>query len=165
MHLSRMKKVIILSLMLLILFINSYGQWYVKKYNVTDINFLSLKQLEESMDQMKGDLLLYSLVTGIGGLAILAGKITLHNGLDDDASIIAEILGSEFMGKAYIVIGAGIVAGGTMAGIICLGRIGSIRSVINNNYAPVGTLNVSPAIIFNSYTRSSCPGFALTYNF
>ena len=69
------------------------------------------------------------------------------------------------MGKTYIVAGAGMVAGGIITGIIYLGRFGKIRSTINNNYPSAGSLNVSPLLILNSYTKSYCPGFTLTYNF
>lgn len=160
-----MKKIIIVSCFLLISFINSYGQWYVKQYNVTDINFLSKDQLEVSLYDSKNYLLYAGCVVVLGGLVILAGESTLHHGLDENPTIIEFLLGSEFMGNTYIVIGAGILVGGTITSIALLSRIGRIKSVINQNYTSVGSLNISPTIILNNYTRSSCPGLTLTYNF
>jgi hypothetical protein len=64
-----------------------------------------------------------------------------------------------------MVTGIGILIGGSIASIAYLGRIGRIRAVINKNYFPLGSLDISPIIILNSYTRSSCSGFRLTYKF
>jgi len=160
-----MKKIIIVTSFLVISSLSSYGQWYVREYNVYDINLLSKEQLEESMQSTKRDLLYSGVFAGIGGLTILGGTVTLNNGLDEDASFIEQLLGSKFMGKTYIVAGAGMVAGGIITGIIYLGRFGKIRSTINNIYPSAGSLNVSPLLILNSYTKSYCPGFTLTYNF
>jgi hypothetical protein len=160
-----MGKKLIVSCLFLISFINSYGQWYVKQYNVTDINFLSKDQLEVSLFDSKNYLLYSGCVVVLGGLVILAGESTLHHGLDENPSIIEFLLGSEFMGNTYIVIGAGLLVGGTIASIAYIDRIGRIKSVINKNYPSVGSLNISPTIILNSYTRSYFPGFTLIYNF
>lgn len=113
----------------------------------------------------KKDLLYSGIFAGIGGLIILGGTSTLNNGLDEDASFIEQLLGSEFMGKTYIVAGAGMVAGGIISGIIHLGRLGKIRSTIYNIYPSAGSLKISPLIILNNYTKSFSPGFTLKYNF
>ena len=160
-----MGKIIIVTSFLVISSFSSYGQWYVRDYNVYDISLLSKEQLEESLKGTKKDLLYSGVFAGIGGLTILGGTVTLNNGVDEDASFIEQLLGSKFMGKTYIVAGAGMVVGGIITGIIYLGRFGKIRSTINNNYPSAGSLNVSPLVILNSYTKSYCPGFTVTYNF
>jgi hypothetical protein len=159
-----MKKVIISTILLLILFINLSGQWYVKKYHVTDINFLTREQLEESLANSKTGLKTAGIIAGTGGVFFLIFKY-LRPGMSDDPSVIEQILGDEGVNKVGMITGIGILIGGSIAGIAYLGRIGRIKSVINRNYPSVGSLDISPTIILNGYTRSSSPGFMLTYNF
>lgn len=159
-----MKKTILVSCLLLISFISSYGQWYVKKYKVTDINFLTKEQLDESLSDSKKDILTCGGVILAGG-AVFAIFKYLHPGMSDDPTLLEQIMGDEGVNKAGMISGVAIVAAGTIAGIAYIGRTGKIRSTINKNYPPVGSLNISPAIISNSYTRKASPGIALTYNF
>ncbi len=114
-----MKQIVFTIYFLLILRVSSHAQWYVKKYNVTDIDFLSREQL-----------------TGERGMKDL-----------------------------LMVTGAGIVVGGAIAVIIYLGRIGKIKSVINEYYSCTGPLKLSPAIIVNYDNQTFCPGITLTFNF
>jgi hypothetical protein len=159
-----MKKTAIVSFLLLVSFFNSYGQWYVKRYNVSDINFLSGKQLEESLEKSKDDLTTSCCIAGVGGIMMVVFKY-IHPGLGEDPTFIEELIGDEGMNKIGFYAGVGLLTGGTIASIVYLGRIGSIRSVINRNFSPPGSLHLSPAIILNTYTRSYRPGFTLTYNF
>jgi hypothetical protein len=159
-----MKKSIIILFLLLISFINSYGQWYTREYNVTDINFLSKEQLKESLGESKKDLLLSAGIAGFGGIVFLIAKYT-DPSLDDDATFFEQLIGEEGMQKLGIVTGLGLLAGGTIASIASLCRLGRIKSVINKNYPSIGSINISPAIILNSNLKSYCPGVTITYNF
>jgi hypothetical protein len=71
------------------------------------------------------------------------------------------------MKKSIIVLcaGVGMLAGGTVASIVHLGRIRKIKLVISKNYPFFGSLNISPAAILDNHTKSFYPGFRLTYNF
>ena len=159
-----MKKSIIVSYFLLFSFINSNGQWYVKKYNVNDINFLTKQQLEESLERSKNVLLFSGSIAAAGGIFMILA-IYVHPGMSDDPSFLEQLIGDKGMDDIFLIAGAGMLAGGTIASIVHLGRIGRIKSVIRKNYLSVGSLNISPVIILNSFTRSSCPGFTLSYNF
>lgn len=159
-----MKKIIIASYLLLISFINLHGQWYVKQYKVSDINFLSKAQLEESLGKSKTGLLFSGLIAGTGGAIILISRYFPYQ-LSEDATFIEQLIGEKGMNDIGFACGAGFLIGGTIASIANLGRIGRIKSVINNNYASVGSLNILPTAILNSYTKSFCPGFTLRYNF
>jgi hypothetical protein len=156
-----MKKIIIVSFLMIILFINSFGQWYIKDYKVTDINFLSKQQLEESLGKSKKGLLNSGIIAGIGGAIFLGAKYLPYEP-SDDPTFLEQLIGDKGMNDIGIVTGAGILVGGTIASIAYLGRIGRIRSVINKNYPFLGSLKISPAIISKSYKRSSCPGLTLT---
>jgi hypothetical protein len=159
-----MKKVFLVTFLLLISFIDSYGQWYAKKYQVTDINFLSRRQLKESLGNSKGDLLTSGSIAITGGVIFLIFKY-LRPGMSDDPSIIEQLLGDEGVNKVGVITGLGMLIGGSIASIPYLGRIGRINSVINKNYPSLGSLDIAPTIILSRLNRSSCPGLRLTYNF
>jgi hypothetical protein len=89
-----MKKVIISAFLLLIYVINSSGQWYVKKYQITDINFLSKVQLEESLQNSKNKLLFAGCTVTMGGAAFLISKY-LKPGMSDDPTVIEQLLGDD----------------------------------------------------------------------
>ena len=159
-----MKKVIIVTFLALISIVNSYGQWYFKKYQVTDINLLSKVQLEESLKNSKSGLLISGCIAATGGAVFLIFKY-LKPGMSDDPSAIEQLLGDEGVNKVGEIFGLGVLIGGSVASIVHLGRVGRIRSVLNKNYPALGSLRISPAVILNSFARSSCPGFRLTFNF
>jgi hypothetical protein len=159
-----MKKIILAVYLFLISITSSYGQWYVKRYNVTDINLLSKEQLEESLGKSKKVLLFSGCIAGLGGLFMI-GSIYVHPGMSEDPSFIEQLIGDKGMDTIFLLTGAGMLAGGTIASMVHLGRIGKIKSVIRKNYPPTGSINISPAIILNSCTQSYYPGFTLTYNF
>ena len=145
-----MKKVTIVIFLMFISFINSYGQWYVKKYQIIDINFLSKVQLEESLQNSKNKLLFAGCTAAMGGAAFLIFKY-LKPGMNDDPTVIEQLLGDEGVNKVGMITGAGLLIWGSIASIVHLGRIGRIRSVINKNYPSVGSLEIS--------------GFSLNYSF
>jgi hypothetical protein len=159
-----MKKVVISTFLLLILFINSSGQWYLKKYQVTDINSLSRDQLEESLLSSKSSLLTSGIIAGTGGAVFLIFKY-LAPGMSDDPTILEQILGDKGVNKVGMVTGVGILIGGSIASIAYLGRIGRINSVLRKNYPHFGSLDISPSIVLSRINRSSYPGLRLTYNF
>jgi hypothetical protein len=159
-----MKKAIIVSFLALMLIVNSYGQWYHKKYQVTDINLLSKEQLEESLKISKSNLLFAGCTAATGGAIFLLFKY-LKPGMSDDPSVIEQLLGDEGVNKAGEIFGLGVLIGGSIASIAYIGRVGRIRSVLNKNYPALGSLKISPVVILNSFARSSSPGFRLTYNF
>jgi hypothetical protein len=160
-----MKKIFQAALLFALSLTNSYGQWYFKEYGVSDINGLSKEQLETSLGDTRTALLAAGGITVIGGLLILAGNITLKHGLDEDATILEEILGAEFMGKTYLVLGTGSVAGGVVTGLVFFIRHERIKSVMNRNYGFEATLNISPSVITTGITRSSALGMTVTIEF
>ncbi len=159
-----LRKTIFTACFAIVLINQANGQWYVKKYNVTDINYLSREQLDESLKASRTNLL-YSGIVSVAGVGIfLAGRYLPYE-IDDEASFFEQLLGEKGMKKVMMATGAGVVAGGAIAGIVYLTRIGKINSVLNEYYSFNGTLNICPVIIVNSYNQSFGPGFSFTYNF
>jgi hypothetical protein len=159
-----MKKSIIITYLLLITYISSYGQWYKNRYNVNDINSLTKEQLEESLGKSKKSLAFSGIIAGFGGAVFLVAR---YVGFEEseDPGFVEELIGEEGMNDIAIGTGAGLLIGGTIASIACLGRMARIRSVINKNYPSLEGLNISPSGVYNCYTRSFCPGITITCNF
>lgn len=160
-----MKKIILGLILLIIAIADSYGQWYSKQYGVTDLNFLTKEQMEASMHDASFGILAAGAAAGIGGLIIWAGKSTLKNGLGEDPTFIEDLLGSEFIGKASIILGAVTVTGGAIAGLAYFIRHETIRSAISRNYGPAASLSLSPSIITTGIKRSSALGLTVSVNF
>ena len=159
-----MKKSLVISCLLLSTFISSYAQWYTKRYNVTDINNLSKEQLEESFGKSKKSLVFSGVIAGFGGTVFIVARY-IGFGESEDPGFVEELIGEEGMNDIAIGTGIGMLVGGTIAGIACLGRMARIRSVINKNYPSFEGLNLTPAGVYNCYTKTFSPGIKLTYNF
>jgi hypothetical protein len=158
-YLSQMKSIIIICLILISL-INSYGQWYVKKYNVTDLNALTQDQLNESLKNSKNNLLASGICAGIGAVLII-----VPFGMSEDPGVIEQLFGDHGMNAVFDVIGTGVIAGSIVAGFVYLDRIGKIKSVLKLRNSNMGTLNISPNLRLNNYTGSFNPGITFTYWF
>jgi hypothetical protein len=159
-----MKRIVILFFLLIITLPRLQGQWYTKKYGVSDINFLNQVQLEESLKSSKENILISTAFIGGGGVIFLLFKY-LGPGMSDDPTFIEELIGDEGMNKLGMAFGLGLAAGGVVGSVVYIGRTGKIRSVLRSNFPGTGSLQISPDIILNRYTRTSCPGIRLTYNF
>jgi hypothetical protein len=159
-----MKKLLIVLCLSFPSFCNSSGQWYVKRYNVTDIKLLSIQQLDESLEKSKKQLIFSGCVAGFGGLLVIS-SLYLHPGMSDDPSTFEQLLGDKGMDDIYLCVGAGILACGIISSLNLLGRISKIKLTMIHNYQSTVSLNISPAAILNYQTKSFCPGFRLTCNF
>jgi hypothetical protein len=159
-----MHKIIITTSLTLILSLSSYGQWYVKKYNVSDISLLTKEQLDESLKESRTNLI-YSGAASVTGVAVfLAGRYLPYE-MDEESTFFEQLIGERGMKGILMVTGVGITVGGAVAAVVYLGRIGKIKSIINEYYSYGGKLNFSPVVIVNNSTKSIVPGFTLTYNF
>ena len=159
-----MKRIVILFFLLIITLARSQGQWYTKKYGVSDINFLNQVQLEESLKNSKENILISGAIAVGGGIIFILFKYT-GAGMSDDPSFLEELIGDEGMNKLGMAFGLGLLAGGVVGSVIHIGRTGKIRSVLRSNFPGTSSLQISPDIFLNKYTRTSCPGVRLTYNF
>ena len=159
-----MKRVILISCLTIISFLNSNGQWYVRQYHVNDIDLLTKEQLETSLRQSKRDLLTSGAIAGVGGLVFIIYKYA-RPGMSDDPSWFEQIIGDEGVNKIGMTVSAGVLIAGTIISICHLGKIVRIKSAIANKDRSLGSLNISPAIRLNNFTRSFQPGLSITYNF
>jgi len=157
-----MKRFILAALLLSILCFRSYGQWYEKRYNVNDINLLSREQLEESLKDSKTELLYSGVISAAGAGIFVAGRYLPYE-INDESSFIEQLIGERGMKRIIMATGVGIAAGGLVTGIVYLGRIGKIKTVINEYYASGARLIVSPDVLI--YEQSLVAGFSVTFSF
>ena len=161
-----MKKVATLFFLLSLFFTDSIGQWYEKKYNVSDIDFLTREQLEDAKHDSKNGVYVSLVAGGLGGLAILLENLMPYSLEDEeDPGFFEQLLGDKGMHKVIIGTGIGLAGVGTIACISYLGRLGTINSALNRNFPDGSSLTVTPAIELERYSHSLCPGLMVTYSF
>jgi hypothetical protein len=158
-----MKK-LILSLLLVMVFISSSGQWYEKKYGVSRIDLLSDVQMDEAEDQAKNIAVDGVIVLGAGAVGCLAGYLYLSQGLGEDPSVLEELLGPKVIGKGLIFLGIGTAATGAVIAMVGLTRKSSIQAA-RNRYNPEGCLNITPILVTNSENGSVNPGISIILRF
>lgn len=154
----------ILLLLLFILSPDVNGQWYHKKFNVSDINLLSQEQLDTTLREFKTDTWISVGVAGLGGLLYLTFRY-VKPGMSEDPGLIEQLLGDEGVNKVGEVVSLGITGAGIIAVIVYLTRVERIRSVINNNYPVLQSMKMSPVILVNNSSRHFSPGISLTWRF
>ena len=158
-----MKNAIII-ILLIISFNSSYGQWYVKKYQVSDINMLTREQLDESLKDSRKNLLVSGIVAGMGGCIFLVSIYGTWTPVEDP-TLLEQILGDKGMNAIATATGVGLLAGGTIAAAVFLGRTAQIKYVLHKNYPSTGSLDISPTLVSGKYLSSPGLGVSLTYNF
>ena len=161
-----MKKVIIFSGLLVMCAFDTYGQWYVEKYDVTDIDYLTQPQLEESIQNSRSGVYGSLVIVGMGGAILLLERLFPYREEDDDnITLIESFLGEKGMHIVTVASGAGISAAGSIAGIVYLGRLGTLKSALRRNFPYEGSLSLSPSIIQDRTSHNLYPGITLTYKF
>lgn len=147
-----------------ILYLSLYGQWYTKKYGVTDIRDLTDIQLRTYLSESK-----YLARTGggcivFGGLMIVVTKTTYKNGLPDDATLAENLLGSRFMKALLNIAGLGLIGGGVIAGEIGLRRSGIFKEELNERKLTGTSLNLRP-VVLNDNNGFLYPGLSFSIQF
>ena len=159
-----MKKIIIILSLLIISFTNSYGQWYAKKYQVSDINLLSKEQLQESLVSSRNGILYSGLAGGMGALIYVLGKNKLFD-LPDNPTFVEQLLGRNGVNALTAGVGAAIFAGGVISTISYMERVGKIKTALNKKGQSFGSVYIAPKIFSNEHLASYQIGVSLTCNF
>ncbi len=159
-----MKKLLFVLVALLVLGLNSSGQWYQKKYNVNDINQLTRDQLQESLANTKTALIFSSLIAGFGGVLFVVCKY-LKPGMGEDPGWLEQLIGDDGMNKIGMGLGIGLFAGGGIATMVHLERNSKIKAALRSNYPPAAYLKISPLMVSVNKCQSLSPGVRFTFNF
>ena len=151
-------------LSLLILTNLAEAQWYFKKYQVKDINQLTKEQLDESLSDTRVFKSLGGISVVVGFGFLLANKYGLWES-DTNPTPTEKLIGRKSMHDIYAVCGVTMISLGTIAFFGYLERSKNIKIVIHRNFPTLGSLNLSPRIIYNNCNASGNYGLALTCNF
>ena len=116
------------------------------------------------MHNTKTNLAVSGAIAVVGGLLVITG-IYLPYQESEDPTFWEQLLGPKGLNTLSIAAGVILLAGGTVATFIYLGRTGLIKSTIKKNFPETGSLNFSPKIMFNNYTRTYSAGFSLSLRF
>ncbi len=158
-----MKRVII-SLLGLLIFFNSSGQWYKSKYGVDRIDMLSDEEYADAQNKCRDVALAGGVMLLLGAGSFISGYLYLHDGLGEDPGFIEELIGAEAMGKGLIGLGGALTIAGTITGVTGLIRLSVLRS-LENNYSALLSANISPCFIYDHYSGSFVPAVGLRIRF
>lgn len=158
-----MRKSLIILFLLIITTGNSFGQWHNKKYHVSDINLLTVDQLQKSLKDSKNSSLGSMVVAGFGGVIWLLAANQQFD-LPEHPTLLEELMGKKGMNDVAYVFGVGMAVGGIIASIGFESRSGKIKSALSKKGA-TGSIRISPMILSNQSLRSRLPGLLLTYRF
>ena len=160
-----MKTVLIILCLVLISFINAYGQWFYKKYQVRDIDSLSKVQLQESYKDAKSGAGISAGMVGVGGLLLIL-SIYVEPDTPSDPNFYQQLFSVKDRQNVNIVFSGAFIVGSTFAALTYLGRMARIKVVTNRNFPPLpGKIDVSPVVFPTGSIKSSLPGIRLTYRF
>ena len=160
-----MKKILTILFLALFAFNSSFGQWYTRKYQVSDINLLTREQLNESLKDSKSTMWISTGCAALFGAGFLFFQFT-EPSLSEDPGWLEKEIGAQGMYDVGAYTMAGLTVAGTIVAFDRLGRTMRIRSVIRKHFpAGEGSIHLSATPILNRHTRTYHPGFTLTYNF
>lgn len=157
-------KRIIVSLLGLLIVLNSSGQWYKNKYGVDRIDMLNPEELTEAQNSCRDVALAGGAMLLLGAGSLISGFLYLHDGLGEDPGVIEELIGAEAMGKGLIGLGGALTIAGTITGATGLIRLSVLRS-LGNNYSALLSANISPCFFYNHYSGSLVPAVGLRIRF
>ena len=159
-----MKRLLIVLSLLACIYADAYSQWYVKQYNVQDISLLNELQLEESLRNTRNSVYYSLITTGVGGVVVLLA-ILLPYEETEESTLIEQLLGEKNVNNLYIAGGVAIAAGGLVAAITYLGRMGTIRSQLEERFPNSGSFSLSPSLFVVQPSHTVLPGITMTVRF
>jgi len=160
-----MKRIIAIMVLLSAICCLAKGQWYYEKYEVNTLKELTPGDYSQALHDAKNLTIASAVCSGMGVGMYFIGKSILKNGLDEDATLFATILGSEGTGYGTMGLGVAFFTGGIIGTLVGVSRTGMIKRSGSSTMAPQGSLNISPVMIMNYYNGNATPGAMITVRF
>jgi len=140
------------------------SQWYVKQYNVQDISLLNEMQLEESLHNTRNNVYYSLILSGAGGAMVLLAVLLPYEETEE-STFVEQLLGEKNVNNLYIAGGVAIAAGGIVAAITYLARMGTIRSELEEPFSNSGSFSLSPSLFVVKPSNAVLPGLTMTFRF
>ena len=140
-------------------------KWYYNKYGINDLADLTPELYDLAIKDSRNIILGSLIVTGIGVGGYFIGKSTVKNGLEEDATLLEEMLGNEVVGYGTMWFGIAAAAGGIIGSVVGVTRLSMVRKSGRNSLAPDGNLSISPMMIIDQNNSLECTGIALQISF
>jgi hypothetical protein len=83
----------------------------------------------------------------------------------EESTFIEQLLGEKNVNNLYIAGGVAIAAGGIVAAITYLARMGTIRSELEDPFSSSGSFSLEPAIFIERSSNNILPGLTMTFRF
>jgi len=163
-NLGLMKRMIIVISALIFISADACSQWYVKQYNVQDISLLNEMQLEESLHNTRNNVYYSLILSGAGGAMVLLAVLLPYEETEE-STFVEQLLGEKNVNNLYIAGGVAIAAGGIVAAITYLARMGTIRSELEEPFSNSGSFSLSPSLFVVKPSNAVLPGLTMTFRF
>ncbi len=83
----------------------------------------------------------------------------------EESTFVEQLLGEKNVNNLYIAGGVAIAAGGLVAAITYLARMGTIRSELEEPFSYSGSFSLEPAIFIERSSNNILPGLTMTFRF
>ena len=155
---DKMKKVIFVIIGIILLSVSSHGQWYSRRYGVSDLNELTQEQLNLALTNVK-----FEFASGI--FLSVVGAAGLYGGIRLNESVHPGDQGRAF--TAVFIIGTSIMAeiAGWILLTINITRIDRIKEVMKSKELHLGLMNFQTENMFSDSHISVLPCLSLTIPF
>lgn len=165
-----MKRLTLLSIIVIFVCNITFGQWYFKDYGVQSLNELTKSELEGALHHCQSRMNLYLTISGISIASLVFGIVLYNNSMDlaegssDDpdswAGAMGVIFGVGFIGWGVILTPLGIIGS-----IVQSGRISDLKEALGSPDLKLGLINYPVTGLRGSYKASSTIGVTLTFHF
>lgn len=153
-----MKKMLLITSVILLTCEISNCQWYQRKFGVNDINLLSTEQINLALVNCKTGLVFGAVFAIPATIGIIGGLIML-------TSDHPEPTAKDFEGFAYLVLSLPPeILGLTLLGVYS-SRLKSIKEVLKNTEIKIGVINYPPERLFPFSERVIMPGISIKFRF
>jgi hypothetical protein len=147
----------------ILLSVSGNCQWYNRRYGVSDINQLSLEQLNEALIRAQNGVKGGIVISSIGALGLgVGGYFILHKTMTSEGFQNQNII---FTGIKIVILSIPIEIAGLTILSINNYRKTSIKEVLNSTGLKLGLVNYQQGNIFSTTQGSLLPCLSVTIHF
>ncbi len=165
-----MKRLILLSILVILVCNITVGQWYFKDYGVQSLNELTKSELEGALHNCQSRQTLYLVISGlalaslVGGIVMFSNSMVIVEDSIDGYEALAGTMGA-FFGAGFIALGAVLTPLGIVGTTVQSGRISDIKEALGSPDLKLGLISYPVTGPGGLYKASSTIGVTLTFHF